>query len=794
MGEMVLKEEEKVLLARERYLSAFSEEQRGIAGGLLFEAYRQLIKERGPQIKVIPPDSLLVKARQMAQEALEDPSREQGFKKAARRFLELPREVLDAGLAWVLSWVHLPQESRNRLRRRIIVKEKRPWLDKPKKGGFERILQAAYQELVSEGSEPKNVETLLQRAKLIAAERDQKQFILAAQAQDSDLLIPLAERVLAQNRRARLASVSPPTTKAEARSLKPTPEPEAVKRYPEGGPRLEVKPTPEQEEAVKRYLEGQDLKLVAVAGSGKTTTLRFMAKAERKKKVLYLAFNRAIKEEGERVFPENTAVRTLHGFAHSQVVNRDYQKKLDKGKDNLPPRAIAEVLELPRERYLLAYVIRDTLNAFLTSAADTPTLAHLPASYRLLREQKKGWNLEAEYVLKSVRLLWKLMQDSHDPFPLTHDGYVKMWSQGNPVIRGYDAVLVDEAQDLSPVFLNVLEAHRGKLQRVYVGDPRQQIYAWRGAVNAMARLDAPEAWLTWSFRFGLELAEAVRAYFDYLGDPLPVTGKAPWSTQISMEAPEEPFTVLARTNAGVVEAVAQLALGRSDKKVHVVGGVEELARLLLDADDLKHGRPRSSPHPELSMVWTWEELEMLAQELHHPTAKTLLRLAQRYDLAKLASALRGVHVDEEGAATYILSTAHKAKGREWDRVFLWDDYLEVWEPKVRQTYQEKGDEEELREAENLLYVAMTRARKYLRVMPSLLKVLRRELPPLRETQAPEGGEGRERVIQVRVVQEEPIALEPQGRGILGLAAFLAKIASDPRIPEEIRLEAASWLK
>jgi hypothetical protein len=775
MGEMALKkEEEKILLARERYLSAFSKEQRGIAGGLLFEAYRQLTKERGPQIKDIPPDSLLVKARQMAQEALEDPSREQIFKKAARRFLELPREVLDLGLAWVLSWVNLPQESRNRLRRHIREKEKLPWLNKLEKAGFERILQAAYQELASEGSEPKDVETLLSHAKLIAAKQGYHQFILAAQAQGPDALIPLAERVLAQNRRARLASVPPPPTKAEARSLKPTPE---------------------QWEAVKRYLEGQDLKLVAVAGSGKTTTLRFMAEAEPKKKVLYLAFNRAIKEEGERVFPENTAVRTLHGFAHSQVVNRDYQKKLDKGKDNLPPRAIADALELSQEKYLLAYVIRDTLNAFLTSAADTPTPAHLPASYRLLREQKKGWDLEAEYVLKSVRLLWRLMQDPHDPFPLTHDGYVKMWSQGNPVIRGYDAVLVDEAQDLSRVFLNVLEAHRGKLQRVYVGDPRQQIYAWRGAVNAMARLDAPEAWLTWSFRFGSELAEAVRAYFDYLGDPLTVTGKAPWSTQISMEAPEEPFTVLARTNAGVVEAVAQLALGHPDKpKVHVVGGVEELARLLLDADDLKHRRPRSSPHPELSMVWTWEELEILAQELHHPTAKTLLRLAQRYDLAKLASALREVHVDEEGAATYILSTAHKAKGREWDRVFLWDDYLEVWEPKVRQTYQEKGDEEELREAENLLYVAMTRARKYLRVMPSLLKVLRRELPPLRETQAPEGGKGGGQVIEVRVVQEEPIPLEPQGRGILGLAAFLAKIASDPRIPEEIRLEAASWLK
>lgn len=89
---------------------------------------------------------------------------------------------------------------------------------------------------------------------------------------------------------------------------------------------------------------------------------------------------------------------------------------------------------------------------------------------------------------------------------------------------------------------------------------------------------------------------------------------------------------------------------------------------------------------------------------------------------------------------------------------------------------------------------MTRARKYLRVMPSLLKVLRRELPPLRETQAPEGGKGGEKVIEAGAVQEGPIPLEPQGRGILELAHFLAKIASDPRIPEEIRLEAASWLK
>jgi hypothetical protein len=40
-------------------------------------------------------------------------------------------------------------------------------------------------------------------------------------------------------------------------------------------------------------------------------------------------------------------------------------------------------------------------------------------------------------------------------------------------------------------------------QVIYVGDPYQQIYEWRGAVNAMEHIRAPECALTESFRFGL---------------------------------------------------------------------------------------------------------------------------------------------------------------------------------------------------------------------------------------------------------------------------------------------------
>jgi len=70
-------------------------------------------------------------------------------------------------------------------------------------------------------------------------------------------------------------------------------------------------------------------------------------------------------------------------------------------------------------------------------------------------------------------------------------------------------------------------------------------------------------------------------------------------------------------------------------------------------------------------------------------------------------------VGDEKQAKAILSTVHKAKGREWDRVVLWDDFPHVWNPYQREDYREAGKEEELREQENILYVAMTRARELL---------------------------------------------------------------------------------
>jgi ATP-dependent DNA helicase UvrD/PcrA len=66
--------------------------------------------------------------------------------------------------------------------------------------------------------------------------------------------------------------------------------------------------------------------------------------------------------------------------------------------------------------------------------------------------------------------------------------------------------------------------------------------------------------------------------------------------------------------------------------------------------------------------------------------------------------------DEEGDAL-ILSTAHSAKGKEWDAVFLiWA--VDGWFPMSRAL----GDDAQLEEERRLMYVAMTRARKHLAVV------------------------------------------------------------------------------
>ena len=88
-------------------------------------------------------------------------------------------------------------------------------------------------------------------------------------------------------------------------------------------------------------------------------------------------------------------------------------------------------------------------------------------------------------------------------------------------------------------------------------------------------------------------------------------------------------------------------------------------------------------------------------------SRLFVRLVEKHGERVLIRVLEST-VASEDKADLITTTAHKAKGREWDTVGLTNDFLLA-------RNNQPPDESEIR----LFYVAMTRARKAVDIPPTL---------------------------------------------------------------------------
>src|SRR6185295_16288341 len=96
---------------------------------------------------------------------------------------------------------------------------------------------------------------------------------------------------------------------------------------------------------------------------------------------------------------------------------------------------------------------------------------------------------------------------------------------------------MDEAQDTNPVVLDVLR--KQPAQMIYVGDKYQQIYEWRGAVNAMEQIETDSTtYLTTSFRFGAVIAQAASRLLVLLNEKTPMKGNPAINSRIGTVAPQ----------------------------------------------------------------------------------------------------------------------------------------------------------------------------------------------------------------------------------------------------------------
>lgn len=473
-------------------------------------------------------------------------------------------------------------------------------------------------------------------------------------------------------------------------------------------------PTPEQSHARDLYLSGESLVIRAYAGSGKTSTLKLLANATPDRQLLYTTFGAKNVADAKVSMPRNVRSVTNHGLAYRThgVQFRD-AGRLDTA---LSPKMLASYMG---DRFAVsgltsvdtAYCALQTLQAYLQSADVDLSRSHL----RVSRQAHSATEGEIdEIALRYAQHLWQRMTNTNDTMPCSHDVYLKLWALSRPQLKA-DGILLDEAQDTTPLIIDVLQQQVARgTPLIVVGDTFQSIYGWRGACDAMSAFPIQnQTALTQSFRFGERIAEAANRLLAVLDPSVAIRGNPALDTQINL-CPGR--TVLARTNGALLGELA--AMGDAIRTAVVVGGTAEMLRLCEGAEDLMRGRPARAP--ELMGFVNWDEVTEYAKLPAGKDIKPLVSAVDAYGIATLQQMLRAVPANPDAAAEArahtILSTAHKAKGREWDEVRLTDDYAAPTEADL----QIPGADPSKRtnwghEDTHLLYVAVTRAREQLNI-------------------------------------------------------------------------------
>lgn len=475
-----------------------------------------------------------------------------------------------------------------------------------------------------------------------------------------------------------------------------------------------MNPTKEQQTAVNMAANGKDCKVTAYAGAGKTSTLKLIGNTLSPKNGMYLAFNKAIATEAQSKFDTNVNCRTFHSLAYTSVprwltaklknqrtMPNDLAKNLGLRGYNAPVSIHKQRTGKDQTRIFdakdQANTVLKAIGLFCRSIDKTVNTAHVK---KVLPDWIESGYAEsmASSLLPHAQNYWQDILKQGGRHKLEHDHYLKFWALTDPVIRT-DFILFDEAQDADPIMLDVLS--RQNAQVVYVGDRHQQIYGFRGAVNAMQSLNIAETRLSQSFRFGQNIAGVANTIlFNVLNENIPLRGLESIADSVGEISPKHADAFLHRTNASALNKLLELyAIGRRPK---LEVDTATLKNQVEDAKRLQEGF-KVNKGSIFDGFNSWPEVLVYVEELPQSDLTPLVSLINNYEVNAILHAL-----DRSNDTDYdcVVSTAHKSKGLEFPKVILGDDFFWKKSPK-------HGEEIITQDEARLLYVAATRAQRQL---------------------------------------------------------------------------------
>ena len=487
-----------------------------------------------------------------------------------------------------------------------------------------------------------------------------------------------------------------------------------------------------------------NLAINAVAGSGKTSTIVHAAKLMQPgDRVVFLAFNKHITVELQNRLPKTVDCMTIHSLG-MKACGKGFQGKLKvdqyKMHDIIDDTVTNEQSVPPQMHGVFAKMVRQLVDLgrlTLTNFQDQDAIDSLIAHYDLAADLVEAandmevsivWLLDkaVEVGRRAMKRGLRLYEENGiiDFTDMLWLPYVKSL----PVPR-YDVVMVDEAQDLSAAQAQLVLKAAGASGRVIaVGDPRQAIQGFAGAANdSFAQLvEQTKATV-------LPLSVCYRCPTTHLNlarEIVPNIEAAPEAVEGSIETidptrfsvmPRSGDLVICRTNAPLIGAALRLIGKGIQARVRGRNIGAQLAKLAEDASKVEidptieaEGWRTAFEHKLRRFVDI--RIEALMQRKHTEAAIEAVRdqedcLLVYLDanpavssLDALNSGIEGLFADER--ASVWLSSIHRAKGLEADRVFVLkpDKMALTWKNQLPwQAEQEQ----------NLRYVGLTRAKKAL---------------------------------------------------------------------------------
>lgn len=469
-----------------------------------------------------------------------------------------------------------------------------------------------------------------------------------------------------------------------------------------------------------------DLRVNAIAGSGKTSTLLAYAEQCPDKRILYLVFNKSVRDEARQKFREkrlnHVTVETAHSLAFRWISQKSRSLKLKHaGYSAFEVREILDLSmgDLIQEMKIASHVVK-MASCFCNGAEhklkNCPYLTFLP-----LGPEK---SFAEEYFDVIHQLTRDFLRSMHQgKIPITHEFYLKLY-QLETLTLPYDIILFDEGQDASGVMLDVFM--KQKARKVIVGDQHQQIYSWRYAINALETIDFEERSLTNSFRFPQDIADRANEVLSrkrHLKLPHGPKIKGLGRSKINTNPLR---ATLGRTNSGIfISAIEQLIEKKDIQTLYFEGNFNSYAYAdengsIWDIFNLHQGKKQGIRNKMVQGMKDMDQLKEYAEETNDSPLKGLIDVVLKYEqeLPYLISTLKKAQVEEDRKeeADMIFSTIHKAKGMEYDEVNLVNDFMT--EERLLETLagvdERLWDKNRLSEEINLLYVGVTRTRNLLK--------------------------------------------------------------------------------